>query len=176
MLCFLVMCYKVTTIVDADANILSFFYCDFSDNVRQLRQKRLTAVKSVANRSENVKNIYVELDVDTDNYNAFFWGRDDQDHEASNKLEDMLMKHNYNPELALELEWEANDGKMYTLGSSIQNGKLLIPVGSGIKWLNNYHANLNIWCMKGGEKVDLPEIKKIEFYSLRDIEVDENKK
>jgi len=111
--------------------------------------------------------LYLDLDVETDDYDTFVYGKDD--HVANNKIEDMLMKHNYNSSKVVMLEWQGNDGVTYSLGSSVQHGKLLIPLGGGIKWLNNYHANLRIYCLDDYEKIQMPQINEMQFYSLRDI-------
>lgn len=110
--------------------------------------------------------IYIELDVSKE-HNAFIMG---EEHAAKNSLERKLMKHDFNSGMNLIVEYQADDGNMYQFNSMLENGKLLVPIGGGMKWLCNSHAYITLRTLRDGQVVAMPNVSKLEFYSLRSIE------
>lgn len=112
--------------------------------------------------------IYLSLDVD-ESYRAFLMG---DDHTSNNWIENALMKHEYNEGMCVVVEWQAQDGNVYNLRSKMENGQLLIPIGAGVKWLSNNHSYIRIWCEKEGQKIGMPAIEDIRYYSVRELRLD----
>ena len=53
----------------------------------------------------------------------------------------------------------------------MNNGKLLIPLGSGRRWLLNNHSILNIVIQnEAGQTIEWPGIDDIKFLKLREVE------
>ena len=80
------------------------------------------------------------------------------------------MKHDFNSGMNLIVEYQADDGNMYQFNSMLENGKLLVPIGGGMKWLCNSHAYITLRTLRDGQVVAMPNVSKLEFYSLRSIE------
>jgi len=116
-------------------------------------------------QGNDIDYIYLELAAE-DKYTPLIMG---SDHVVSNRIEDLLSKHEYNESQTVIVQWESNDGSVNQISSKVENGKLLVPIGAGVKWLSNDHSHLRIWCEDNGQIIGMPEIKNIEFYGVRDI-------
>lgn len=80
----------------------------------------------------------------------------------------MLLKKDYNPGVEINLIWFNEAGAKYSISCNLDEGKLLIPVGSGTGWLLNNHSDISITATYYGEAIELPEIKEIQFLKLRE--------
>lgn len=115
-----------------------------------------------------VDYIYFDIDVDEDAYTPVLYG---VDHAARNKVEDALMKHDYNAGTRVAVEWTDDTGTTDMQYAAVENGKLLMPVGAGNRWLNNTHGYVSMWLEKDGARIGLPAVDSIKLYKARDLEV-----
>lgn len=113
--------------------------------------------------------IYLDLNINRENYTAFLMGTN---HIARNKLEAALMKHEFNSGLYIVAEWQDDKGEWKSMKALVENGKILMPIGAGVGWLNNYHSHILISLYKDGIKLALPEINELELYRVRDLAMD----
>ena len=113
---------------------------------------------------------YIYLSADVGEEETYFVMGDG--HTAANKLEKFLMKKDYNQGIEIAVSWLDNEGMVHEFRASAENGKLLLPIGAGTGWLCNDHFRVMIWFEQHGERVNLPEIKELRFYSARKIIID----
>lgn len=82
-----------------------------------------------------------------------------------------LTKKEYNRGEIVTVSWDAEDGNIYSINCAMNNGKLLIPLGSGRRWLLNNHSILNIVIQnEAGQTIEWPGIDDIKFLKLREVE------
>ena len=146
-------------------------------NMDEIEQETKTLLKEGHKRillicGESPRNdidyIYISADVG-DNYTPFEFGTD---HTANNRLENLLMKHKFNPGLRCIMEWADQTGAVHIMYSEVENGKLLLPIGAGTGWLDQEHTYVKIWVEKDGERTKLPDLMEPGFYHVRDIVID----
>ena len=84
----------------------------------------------------------------------------------------MLLKKKYNKGVAVIVEWQDENYESHRMRCELNEGKLLIPLGSGAKWLLHNHDNLSIWVEQDGEKVATPlgSLSEIKLLKLREVE------
>lgn len=81
-----------------------------------------------------------------------------------------LMKKNYNPEMFVTVAWTDDDGEEHRMACRMDEGKLLIPLGAGKGWLLNSHSGIRITVQQDEEVAEVPEIDKIRFLKVREVE------
>ena len=82
-----------------------------------------------------------------------------------------LMKKDYNDGTIVSISWLDDMEIEHSMNALMGKGKLLIPLGCGKEWLLNKHSHINISIMtQDGTKIAVPNIQKIEFLKLREIE------
>ena len=116
-----------------------------------------------------VDYIYFDIDVDKNAYTPFLYG---SDHTAQNRVEDALMKHEYNAGVRVAVEWTDDTGAAVMQYAAVENGKILMPVGAGYGWLNNTHAHVFMWLEKDGAQISLPAVDSIGLYKARDLVIE----
>ena len=79
-----------------------------------------------------------------------------------------LMKKNYNPDLTVQIGWKDDAGEIHTMNCKMSKGKLLLPVGAGLKWLFNQHSYISISVFQNGVQIPVPEISDIRLLKLRE--------
>ena len=79
-----------------------------------------------------------------------------------------LMKKNYNPHMTVEIKWKDDRGEFHTMNCAMSKGKLLIPLGAGLKWLFNQHSELSISVYQDNNKIATPDISNIRMLKLRE--------
>lgn len=92
-------------------------------------------------------------------------GEQEQDGDFLAKL---LMKKNYNPGVQVTVQWSDENEEQHTMNCAVNQGKLLVPLGAGAKWLLNKHTYLYISVTKDGQQITLPNISDIRFFKLRE--------
>jgi hypothetical protein len=115
-----------------------------------------------------VDYIYLDLNIDRKKHRPFIMG---SDHTAGNKLEAALMKHEYNSGKYVMVEWQDDKGEWRSMKALAENGKLLIPIGAGVGWLNNYHSDILFSVYEDEIKLPIPEINELGVYRLRDLTI-----
>lgn len=120
--------------------------------------------------------VYLEFDNTNNEYNCVL-----HDQHMFNTLEGncdlqkYFVQKNYNPDKFVKIEYIDNNNEKQSIYSYMGDGKLLIPLGSGNKWLLNKHSYIDIMITKGTnnnyEKIN--KIKAIKFLKLREIKTDE---
>ena len=55
--------------------------------------------------------------------------------------------------------------------NDVENGKILLPIGAGTRWLCNKHSYVKMWFEQDGNIIKLPNINEIKPYRVRDINV-----
>lgn len=88
--------------------------------------------------------------------------------EATDWLAKYLMKKNYNPGMTVQLEWQDDNGENHTMKCAMSKGKLLIPLGAGLKWLFNQHDYVTVSVYQDGEEITSPQISKVRMLKLRE--------
>lgn len=116
----------------------------------------------------DIDYIYVEAELDN-NETPYIIGSDYNDF---NRLDYFLTRHKYNDGLKLVAEWNDNSGGTFTMYADIENGKVLLPIGAGNRWLCNNHSNVIIWFEQDGNIIDAPKINGVNFYSVRGINIE----
>ena len=80
-----------------------------------------------------------------------------------------LMKKEYNSNLFVVVAWMDENGDEHSMKCNMDEGKLLIPLGSGRGWLLNNHSDLKIYVMQGEHMIPVPSIVDIELLKLREV-------
>ena len=116
--------------------------------------------------------IYLELaDIDAeDSYVLLDYHMPVEQNAADYGIFKSLLKKENNVGYAVTLSWTGDDGEEHSMKCDYDEGKLLIPLGSGSRWLLNKHTQLNITFGKDGELLPMPEIKELKMLKVREIE------
>jgi hypothetical protein len=80
-----------------------------------------------------------------------------------------LFKKNYNQGMTVTVSWQDESGAEHSVYCLMDEGKLLIPVGSGAGWYFNQHDSLKISVAVNGEPVDIPVISTAKILKLREV-------
>mgnify|MGYP007101908175 FL=1 len=116
----------------------------------------------------DVDYIYVEAELD----NVITPYILDGNYTEFNQLDYYLLRHKYNDGLKIVAEWDDNFGGKFTMYSDVENGKILLPIGAGTRWLCNNHSYVRIWFEQNGNIIHIPRLKEISLYKLRDIDIE----
>lgn len=118
---------------------------------------------------DEIDFMYVEFaDMDKDFQYSLYNGVQDLPQEE-NHLSNLLMRRIYNPGMTVLVQWFDEDNIIHSMKCEMCQGKLLLPLGSGLRWLFNEHSNLYISVLQDGEVIDMPVLQKIEFLKLQEI-------
>lgn len=115
--------------------------------------------------------LYVEFADMDNNFDYVFYdtaGQYIQQEEELSWLEKMMLKKDYNTGMIVNISWEDETMQVHNLQCNMSKGKLLIPLGSGLKWLLNSHQSIHITVYQDGQVIDMPEIEAIELLKLRE--------
>lgn len=81
-----------------------------------------------------------------------------------------LMRKRYNPGMTVQLWWMDENGERHAVACNMSQGKLLLPVGAGAKWLFNEHNYVDIQVFQDDAEIAVPEITNIRFLKLREVQ------
>ena len=81
-----------------------------------------------------------------------------------------LLKKVYNYGMQVTICWNDDLGEGHSITCNMDEGQLLIPLGSGRQWLLNSHNQISINVSLNGESVEVPTISNIRFLKLREIQ------
>lgn len=116
--------------------------------------------------------IYLDYGDLKDNYKYIvFNGADDETIDPTDVgLLSNLLKKDYNPNLSVKIFWTDDSGSEHVMVSDMDEGKLLIPLGSGAGWLLNSHTYITISVTdEDGMVVEMP-INKLRLLKLREVQ------
>lgn len=116
---------------------------------------------------------FMYLDISTDK-NSVTYGLYDLEkfHPYSNPsfLGKCFMQRRYNFGKKVQISWQDDDGNTFSIRTALDEGKLLIPLGMGRRWLLHNHSSIQIYILDSNEnKLEVPTIKKIQMLKLRAI-------
>ena len=97
------------------------------------------------------------------------------DHIADEVLDEgpignLLLKKDYNRGMTVVVSWEDEKGDTHTMNCLMGQGKLLIPLGGGSCWLLHKQKGLTLSVFQNDVPIPLPEINKICFLKLREVQ------
>ena len=83
-------------------------------------------------------------------------------------LEKYLMKKYDCPGVQVIVSWKDEQGQEHFMQCAMQQGKLLVPLGAGEKWLLHPHTDLRISVARDGQQSEVPKIAQLRFLKLRE--------
>ena len=89
--------------------------------------------------------------------------------QADSYLAKNLMKKKYNDGMVVQLRWLDDNSEIHTMNCAMSEGKLLIPIGAGLKWLFNQHNFISVYTYLNDEEMVTPEITNIRFLKIREL-------
>lgn len=87
----------------------------------------------------------------------------------SNLISKLFLKKKQNPSMQVFVYFYDENGKRHCVKANYGNGKLLMNLGVGARWLFDKHGKLEIEVQKSGVMVDIPELKEIKFLKCQQI-------
>lgn len=125
-------------------------------------------------RGKDMDFLYLEFDQLANDYQLIQFGwHDEYIQESTGTVFDNLYSKWYNPDMFVVLSWQNETGDYYGISCWVDKGQLLIPLGMGSGWLMNKHSQLEIFLVKDGNMVPIPDIADIRFLKLREIEIED---
>ncbi len=118
---------------------------------------------------EDADHFYIEFEGMDQNFDYILDDGDGQAVQAS-FFSRCLLKKRYHNGLSIVLQWADDKGELHRIRCAMSKGKLLIPLGSGRRWLLQAHSSLTFWAEQDGKRIDLPTFGKIRFLKLREID------
>lgn len=112
--------------------------------------------------------LYLEFSGMDQNFQYTLFNLNGEQGQDGGLLAKYLMKKNYNPGMQVVASWSDENGEAHTMGCAMSQGKLLIPLGAGAKWLLHGHAYLHVAAVQDGQEIPLPEAVDIQFFKLRE--------
>lgn len=102
------------------------------------------------------------------NYTLFdLYGEVEQ---TEQKFAKYLMKKNYNPGMTVQIWWQDENGESHAEICKMSQGKLLIPIGAGAKWLFNNHDHVEVHVFQDDLEIAAPAISNIRFLKIREVQ------
>lgn len=116
--------------------------------------------------------MYIELEDVPDTYDYAIYQYHDPviQNQYNSSIGRFLMKRIYNDGMDVTVSWTNEAGEVISSTASIDQGKLLMPLGAARGWLLNSHSEVAITASQNDEAVSLPEIKNIKLLKLREVE------
>lgn len=116
--------------------------------------------------------MYIEFaDMDINySYMQFIYNGEILRDDVTSPLTKALMKKEYNPGMNVTVTWSDEAGAEHSMACSMDEGKLLVPLGAGRGWLLNEHSNVRITVAQDGENINVPDITSIRLLKLREVQ------
>ena len=114
--------------------------------------------------------LYLEFINMDENYNYTLFNYDGEVEQSKSVLAKYLMKKNYNPEMTVQIWWQDESGENHIMTCKMSRGKLLIPMGTGCKWLFNKHNSVSIHVYQDDTEIAVPQISNIRFLKLQEVQ------
>ena len=113
--------------------------------------------------------VYVEFAGMNQNYVYTLFDLSGEVVQADSYLAKNLMKKKYNDGMVVQLRWLDDNSEIHTMNCAMSEGKLLIPIGAGLKWLFNQHNFISVYTYLNDEEMVTPEITNIRFLKIREL-------
>ena len=118
--------------------------------------------------------------VDGDDADFLYISFADMEHDVRDVLYDLSVEEEqaedmpftrdwYNPGKIVVVSWSDEDGGVYSMRCAMGKGKLLIPLGSGVRWLLQDHDSLTVTVEQDGVQTEVPEIGEVRLLKLKEI-------
>lgn len=88
---------------------------------------------------------------------------------CSKLVSKLFLKKKPNPEMQIFVHFYDENDARHCVSANYGNGKLLINLGVGMKYLLENHTKLEISVCKNGLPVALPDLKEVKFLKCRQI-------
>ena len=113
--------------------------------------------------------VYIEFAGMDQNYVSTLFDLNSEVIQEDSYLAKNLMKKKYNDGMVVQLRWHDDNGELHLMNCAMSEGKLLIPIGAGLKWLFNQHNFISVYTYQNGDEIVTPEISNIRFLKVREI-------
>lgn len=145
-----------------------FQIVDTSIEVKKDADKSILCFNKALN-GEDADFMYIEFGVDS-SFDYYLYNKDGMSGMRGILFNKFWLKKEYNPNMTVRISWMDENAETHTMTCSMSEGKLLIPLGAGLKWLYNEHEFLNIQVLQDGNTINVPDINNIQFLKLREVE------
>ncbi|MDE7313229.1 MAG: hypothetical protein K2N87_16680 [Eubacterium sp.] len=112
--------------------------------------------------------LYLEFTGMDQDYHHTLYHLSEEQEQDGGILAKNLMKKNYNPGMMVCVSWLDVNGEGHAMYCAMSQGKLMIPLGAGVKWLLHPHTQIQISVMQDGQEISVPQISDIQFLKLRE--------
>lgn len=112
--------------------------------------------------------LYLEFDGMTEHYKYYLYNKTEYE-QAPGPIFKLFTKKHYNPEDVVIVTWTDDNGEAHRMSCSMGKGKLLIPLGAGVKWLLHDHDSLTITAARNNEQITVPELVNAKLLKLREV-------
>ena len=92
--------------------------------------------------------------------------REKKEYEVISKL---FLKKKFNADKVIQISFYDEDGKSHCVNADYNEGKLLVNLGVGVKYLLEKHDKVEISVLQNGVQMELPAVKEIKFLKCRQI-------
>lgn len=120
-------------------------------------------------QGDDADYMYLEFSEMDQNYQYTLFQMEGEQEQDGGALAKCLMKKNYNPGMQVCISWQDENGEMHTINADMNRGKLLMPLGSGVKWLLHKHSFVQVSVMQDGQEIASPQVVDIQFLKLREV-------
>lgn len=114
--------------------------------------------------------IYLEFENQTQDYSYVLYDNHSPVEQNAAGIIKGLLRKEYNPDTKVIVSWKNDMGEERFQTCSMDEGKLLLPVGAVRGWLMNSHSKLTITVTKGGNEIKVPVIKTLRMLKCREVE------
>ncbi len=154
--------------LDTLKNIFKDFQCDY--NIMSSGRAKKIKFSNAIN-GYDADYVYIEFEKLPENKQYILYDNHDSivQHEKDYGIFKTLLKQENNPGVEVVLSWVNDNGEECTQKCELDEGKLLLPLGSRKGWLLNTISDITITVTKDGEVIDVPEIKDFRMLKLREV-------
>lgn len=113
--------------------------------------------------------LYLEFDGVESDISHVTYNLDGDIIQKEDKLSNLFQKTRYNVGKNVVIGWTEETGDGYDFRCALGNGKLLIPLGAGVRWLRHDHDGLKITLEFNEEQIVVPQIRSARLLKLREV-------
>lgn len=118
---------------------------------------------------ENADFLYLELDIPDEDTEYTLYDLDGEEVQNSSGISKYLFEKREHFHEYIIVSWYDEAQNQYSMTCSMENGKLLIPLGAGKKWLLHGHDKIEISAYHNEELMKLPIPKTIQWLKLKEL-------
>ena len=112
--------------------------------------------------------LYLEFDGVLENHVNILYS-DKEYEQKTGPIINLLTKNRYNPDTYVIVSWTDDNSEAHRMKCAMGKGRLLIPLGAGVKWLLHDHDHLTITVEKDEKQVEVPKILRAEMLKVREV-------